>query len=188
MNQRDHSSARKVLFVQLPIPPAGPSPIHGNVPLAAGYLILHARSRGLDQHFQFEILPPKISNYRSDVGIVEEILSREPGIVGFSCYLWNIDRTLWIASHVTAMQSVISQVLRDCPHSSMQVILEPMGDPTQVTTDCVEQLLATCYQHPNYLDRYYSLNPQGLLGSKRVLVVVDDEAKDDLDPDWADTI
>ena len=572
MNQFSYSAARKVLFVQLPIPPAGPAPIHGNVPLAAGYLILHARSRGLDQHFQFEILPPKISNYHSDVGIVEEILSREPGIVGFSCYLWNIERTLWIASqlkrlrpeiivvlggpeitndnawvfasgvidyaavgegeqtfsdllealldgdksqrlipglwratnpqvplfrkpianlddvsspylhgilnaadermllletirgcvfkckfcyypksydslyfvsdekiianlkhardagatevvlldptlnqrkdfdgflrllarenhnqqftyfgelraegikpetakllraanfteveiglqsidpttqdlmdrrnnlkafergvsalmdagirvkvdliiglpgdtvasvrrgfeylssnqlytstqvfnlailpgtafrseaeqlglrfqprppyyvletptlnssdlyelmanaqeafdtewdpfsepklhfedsddyvecvkfdldcnsselppagkraqaltlwftaehmdeHVVAMQSVITQVLRDCPHSSMQVILEPTGDPTQLTSECVEQLLATCYQHPNYLDRYYSLNPQGLLGSKRVLVVLDEEIMDDLDPDWADTI
>jgi hypothetical protein len=86
--------------VQLPIPPAGPAPIHGNVPLAAGYLILHARSRGLDQHFQLDILPPRICNYHSDVGIVEEILAREPGIVGFSCYLWNIDRTLWIAAQL----------------------------------------------------------------------------------------
>ena len=101
--------------------------------------------------------------------------------------------TLWFTAeqfdeHVVAMQKTISQVLQDCPHSSMQVILEPSGDPTQVTSQCVEQLLATCYAHPNYLDRYYSLNPQGLLGSKRVLVVVDDEVMNDLDPDWADTI
>ena len=101
--------------------------------------------------------------------------------------------TLWFTAaqfdqHVDAMQETISQVLYDCPHSSMQVILEPLGDPTQVTSQCVEQLLATCYQHPNYLDRYYSLNPQGLLGSKRVLVVVDDEVIDGLDPDWADAI
>ncbi len=86
--------------MQLPIPPAGPSPIIGNVPLAAGYLILHARSRNLDQHFQFEILSTHICNYSSDVGIVESILERDPAIVGFSCYLWNIDRTLWIASQL----------------------------------------------------------------------------------------
>jgi radical SAM superfamily enzyme YgiQ (UPF0313 family) len=102
---------RNVLFVQLPIPPAGPSPIHGNVPLAAGYLILHARSRGLDQHYRFEILPTRISNYHSDLGIVEEILSREPGIVGFSCYLWNIDRTLWMASQLKRMRPEITIVL-----------------------------------------------------------------------------
>ena len=101
--------------------------------------------------------------------------------------------TLWFQAelfdrHVDTIKQTITQVLKDCPHSSMQVILEPSGDPTNVTSQCVEQLLATCYEHPNYLDRYYSLNPQGLLGSKRVLVVVDDEVLDDLDSDWADAI
>ncbi len=111
LNQLSHSSARSVLFVQLPIPPAGPAPIHGNVPLAAGYLILHARSRGLDQHYHFEILPPRICNYHSDIGIVDEILAREPDIVGFSCYLWNIDRTLWIAAHLKREQPEVVIVL-----------------------------------------------------------------------------
>ena len=104
-------STRSVLFVQLPIPPAGPSPIIGNVPLAAGYLILHARARGLDRHFQFEILPPKICNYHSDLGIVDAIIEREPGIVGFSCYLWNIDRTLWIATQLKRLRPEIIIVL-----------------------------------------------------------------------------
>ena len=111
MNHIARSSTRKVLFVQLPIPPAGPAPIHGNVPLAAGYLILHARSRGLDRHFEFEILPPKICNYHSDIGLVEEILARDPDMVGFSCYLWNIDRTLWIASHLKRQRPEIVIVL-----------------------------------------------------------------------------
>ncbi len=102
---------RSVLFVQLPIPPAGPSPIVGNVPLAAGYLILHARNRGLDQHFHFAILPPKICNYSSDLGIVEAILEREANIVGFSCYLWNIDRTLWIAAELKRKRPEIIIVL-----------------------------------------------------------------------------
>ena len=108
-----------MLFVQLPIPPAGPSSIFGNVPLAAGYLILFARSRGLHDHFQFEILPPKICNYASDLGIVSEIVKRQPAIVGFSCYLWNIDRTLWIAS----------QLKRLCPE-----ILIVLGGP-EITND-----------------------------------------------------
>ena len=42
---------------------------------------------------------------------MEEILAREPGIVGFSCYLWNIDRTLWIASHLKRMRPEIVIVL-----------------------------------------------------------------------------
>ncbi len=101
----------KVLFVQLPIPPAGPTEIVGNVPLAAGYLILYARLRGLEQHFQFEILPPTVANYGSDLAIVEEILERSPGIVGFSCYLWNIDRTLWIAEKLKERQPELLIVL-----------------------------------------------------------------------------
>lgn len=111
MNLSTSNSVRRVLFAQLPIPPAGPSHIAGNVPLAAGYLILHARTRGLDKHFQFEILPPAISNYHSDLGIVEEILAREPDLVGFSCYLWNIDRTLWIASQLKRLKPEIVIVL-----------------------------------------------------------------------------
>lgn len=111
LNTSARDLSRSVLFVQLPIPPAGPSPIVGNVPLAAGYLILHARNRGLDQHFQFEILPPKICNYSSDLGIVQAIVEREPGIVGFSCYLWNIDRSLWIASQLKRLRPDIIIVL-----------------------------------------------------------------------------
>ncbi len=91
--------------------------------------------------------------------------------------------TLWfksndLAMHSTEMQSVISKVLEDCPHTTIQIVLEPGEDPTRVTNECVEQLLAACYRQPNYLDRYYSLNPHGLLGSKRVLVLVDDARRD----------
>jgi len=43
------SSRRDVLLVQLPIPPLGPAPIRGNVPLAAAYLTLFARRQGLDR-------------------------------------------------------------------------------------------------------------------------------------------
>ncbi len=91
---------RRVLLAQLPIPPAGPEPIVGNIPLAAGYLILHARLKGLDAHFEFETLSTQIVNYYSETGIVNEILNRDPWLVGFSCYLWNIDRTLWIAAEL----------------------------------------------------------------------------------------
>ncbi len=94
------TSKTRVLLAQLPIPPAGPSPIAGNVPLAAGYLILHARLAGLESDYHFDILPTEVCNYASDVGIVNAILDRQPEIVGFSCYLWNIDRTLWICQQL----------------------------------------------------------------------------------------
>ena len=102
---------RSVLLAQLPIPPAGLTPIVGNVPLAAGYLILHARQRGLDIAYDFHILPPPIANTFSESGLVEEILAREPWLVGFSCYLWNIDRTLWVARELKARKPELLIVL-----------------------------------------------------------------------------
>jgi radical SAM superfamily enzyme YgiQ (UPF0313 family) len=93
-------SRRKVLLVQLPIPPLGPQPIRGNVPLAAGYLKLYARQLGLEEHFDIEILPAETANRLGDQALVAAIAARDPWMVGFTCYLWNIDRTLWVADQL----------------------------------------------------------------------------------------
>jgi radical SAM superfamily enzyme YgiQ (UPF0313 family) len=91
---------RRVLLVQLPIPPLGPQPIRGNVPLAAGYLRMFAEQRGLGPFYRIDIFPPVLANTLSDLALVEAILEREPCLVGFTCYLWNIDRTLWLAARL----------------------------------------------------------------------------------------
>jgi len=91
---------RRILLVQLPIPPVGPQPIRGNVPLAAGYLKLFAQQRGLESSFDIELFPPRDANTLGDQGLVEAILDRDPWMVGFTCYLWNIERTLWIAQRI----------------------------------------------------------------------------------------
>ena len=109
--------------------------------------------------------------------------------------------TLWFASqdfshHQSHMQQIVERVLSEAPHSTLQIILEPR-EPTSpssglfaaaaidtalgehragISEENISQLLASCYRHPNYLDRYYSLNPHGLLGSKRVLIKRGDEA------------
>jgi len=94
------SDRRRVLLVQLPIPPLGPQPIRGNVPLAAGYLKLFARARGLEQYFDIDIMPADDANRLGDHALVETICEYQPSMVGFTCYLWNIDRTLWVAEQV----------------------------------------------------------------------------------------
>ncbi len=93
---------RRVLLVQLPIPPLGPQPIRGNVPLAAGYLKLLAEQRGLDSQFDIAILPADDANRLGDHALVERICEQDPWLVGFTCYLWNIDRTLWVAERIRA--------------------------------------------------------------------------------------
>jgi radical SAM superfamily enzyme YgiQ (UPF0313 family) len=93
-------SRRRVLLVQLPIPPAGPAPVRGNVPLAGAYLKMYAELRGLGERYDIEILPTAEANNFGDAALVEAIAAREPWLVGFTCYLWNIDRTLWIAEQL----------------------------------------------------------------------------------------
>ncbi|MES2792049.1 MAG: radical SAM protein [Planctomycetota bacterium] len=94
---------RRIVLLQLPIPQPGLEPARGNVPLAAGYLKMYARNRGLEEHFEIDIFPPELANTLSDHGLVEAILGREPWMVGFTCYLWNINRSLWVAEHLKAI-------------------------------------------------------------------------------------
>ena len=98
---------RRALLVQLPIPPAGHAPVKGNVPLAGAYLKMYAELRGrqegnLNDRWQIDLLPTADANTLGDAALVEAILAREPHLVGFTCYLWNIDRTLWIAERLKA--------------------------------------------------------------------------------------
>jgi radical SAM superfamily enzyme YgiQ (UPF0313 family) len=92
-----HPRRRTVLLVQLPIPPLGPAPIRGNVPLAAAYLKLFAEGRGLGASPDIQIVPVSEANAHGDQALVAALVEREPWLVGFTCYLWNIERTLWIA-------------------------------------------------------------------------------------------
>jgi radical SAM superfamily enzyme YgiQ (UPF0313 family) len=92
--------SRLVLLVQLPIPPSAPGPVEGNVPLAAAYLKLFARRQGLEKSFSIELLPAALANCLGDQGLIGAILARRPWMVGFTCYVWNVERTLWIAARL----------------------------------------------------------------------------------------
>jgi radical SAM superfamily enzyme YgiQ (UPF0313 family) len=98
-------------LVQLPIPPPGPEAVRGNVPLAAAYLKLFARRQGLLTAFRIELLPAAVANTRGDRGLVEEILRRGPWMVGFTCCLWNIERTLWITRRLKEAATDLRVVL-----------------------------------------------------------------------------
>lgn len=105
------SAIRLVVLVQLPLPPAGLVPVRHNIPLAAGYLKLLAQRRGLEANYRIEILPMPLVNAGGDQALVEAILARQPWMVGFTCYVWNVERTLWIAAQLKRLQADIKIVL-----------------------------------------------------------------------------
>jgi hypothetical protein len=107
----DTTSRRTVVLVQLPIPPLGPEPIRGNVPLAAAYLKVWAESKGLAPHYDIQILPGRDANTLGDHALVAALVAREPWMVGFTCYVWNIERTLWIAAELKRLRPGVRIVL-----------------------------------------------------------------------------
>ncbi|HLJ92826.1 MAG TPA: radical SAM protein [Gemmataceae bacterium] len=107
-----HSATRRrVLLVQLPIPPLGPAPIRGNVPLAAAYLKLHAEQHGLRAFYELDLFPAGEANTFGDRLLVRALAERAPWLVGFTCYVWNIERTLWIIRELKHLRPEVRIVL-----------------------------------------------------------------------------
>ncbi len=105
------TARRSALLVQLPIPPLGPAGVRGNVPLAAAYLKLFAERKGLDGFYDIRLFPAKQANTLGDQALVEALAACEPWLVGFTCYLWNIERTLWVAAELKRRRPEVRIVL-----------------------------------------------------------------------------
>jgi hypothetical protein len=86
-----------VALLQLPIPDPDPALAGANVPLAAGYLKACLPS-ALRQTVR--IPPRELARYGGDAAILDWLADQEPGLTGFSCYLWNLERSLWLASRL----------------------------------------------------------------------------------------
>lgn len=142
---------RRVLLVQLPIPPVGPGPIRGNVPLAAGYLKMFVERRGMGSDYEIEILPTALANSLGDRGLVDEILAAEPWMVGFTCYLWNIERTLWVADQLNRERPELKVIVGgpEVTADNAWVLEHPavdfaaIGEGEQTFAELLETLVAT---------------------------------------------
>lgn len=87
----------KVLLVQLPVPYFGLVNDFDNFPLAAGYLKAMAFKEGLLDKAEIEIADRECVNLPADAELVERIVSKSPQVLGFSMYIWNSVRSLYIA-------------------------------------------------------------------------------------------
>ncbi len=64
-----------------------------NIPLAASYLQRIAEDEGINA----ELLPNPLMSYGNDQAILRYLVDSQPDMVGMSCYLWNVERSLFLA-------------------------------------------------------------------------------------------
>jgi radical SAM superfamily enzyme YgiQ (UPF0313 family) len=95
----------KVALIQLPLQSHDYVYSLENIPLAAGYLASYASAENVPA--DIIICPANISNLGGDAAILRWLEEIRPDMVGFSCYLWNVQRTLHLCSE-------IRQTLKDC--------------------------------------------------------------------------
>ncbi|MCX7823167.1 MAG: B12-binding domain-containing radical SAM protein [Syntrophobacterales bacterium] len=85
----------KILFLQLPLQSHDYCYNLAHVPLAGGVLsaFLHSRI----PQAEVSLLDPLVTCCGSTTSICHSILSEDPDVVAMSCYLWNTERSLYIA-------------------------------------------------------------------------------------------
>jgi len=88
----------KALLLQLPIQGHDFFFSRENVPLAAAYLKAIGVRKGVD----IDLVPRHLMSYGDDQAILQFLLDARPDIVGMSCYLWNVERSLFLARQLKA--------------------------------------------------------------------------------------
>jgi len=92
---------KQLRLVQLPVPQPAALSATGNVPLAAGCLGVSAKVHGLDRRgLSLDVVAPSITDSYGDTHLADHIARDEPDFVGFSLYLWNVERSLHLAREV----------------------------------------------------------------------------------------
>jgi len=88
-----------VALLQLPVQEGDSFYTKANIPLAAGYLT--AYQRVFSPHLAEIVIPdPVLQNLAGDAALLQWILQGDFDVVGFTLYLWNRDRSLYLARQV----------------------------------------------------------------------------------------
>jgi hypothetical protein len=109
-----------IKLVQLPIPEVHDLYTRGNIPLAAGYLKAAVLQKKILAAEDVQILPREIANYGGDAAILRWVLQANTSVVGFTSYMWNLDRNIHLAREIKAANPGIVVILGgpelDCRH------------------------------------------------------------------------
>jgi radical SAM superfamily enzyme YgiQ (UPF0313 family) len=88
----------KIALLQLPLQSHDYVYSRENIPLAAGYLAAYLAAKG--EGVEVCICPGHVMNLGGDAALLRWVVETEPDIVGFSCYLWNVERTLHLCGQI----------------------------------------------------------------------------------------
>ena len=89
---------------------------------------------------------------------------------------------------------MIRQALADNPHTTLQVVLEPAGPvdaaavARQFRPRLLDALIAVCQESPTYLDKFYALQPGGMNGAKRLIVLLSAALRPRLGAEWLEDV
>jgi len=89
----------KALLLQLPIQDHDYFCSRKHVPLAPAYLQAIGRAKGFD----VELLPKELMRYGNDQAILQFLKEAKPDLIGMSCYLWNMERSLFLGREIKAI-------------------------------------------------------------------------------------
>ncbi|MBL0954166.1 MAG: radical SAM protein [Leptospira sp.] len=91
----------KIQFLQLPVPPPSYFAATGNVPLAAASLASCLESKEDPiQGIVPSVISPEDTDSLGDKDLIDRICKEGPDFLGLSLYLWNTERSLYIAKEV----------------------------------------------------------------------------------------
>ncbi len=91
-----------VMLIQLPVPQLNFGHKTGNIPFAAACLY---QSASRIPWIHIDIFPQISASHMGDAVLLETILKRRPDIVGFTAYVWNVTRVLYLAKELKAHYS-----------------------------------------------------------------------------------
>lgn len=101
----------RIGFIQLPVPDHHAFYAAANRPLGAAYMIAFARRHCRRNCWEAEILPEDLANYGGDAAIVDWAGNGGFDALFFTLYLWNRDRSLFLARSVKRNRPEILTVM-----------------------------------------------------------------------------
>lgn len=93
------NSPIRVALLQLPVQESDFFYTNANIPLAAGYLAAFQKTYA-PELAEIVIPDPALQNLAGDAALLQWILTGKFHIVGFTLYLWNRDRSLYLARQI----------------------------------------------------------------------------------------